>query len=190
MSWHCGNLDTSASSDTRSFTCSITTSTSTKILPPNSTSMIQMFRVVATGLFLSLSTPRLTSRLAFTHGLAHRAARRLAHALDRADGADNIQSVDSCQVARQVAGSVPLQLGGLGFVSYPGTRKARFLSMNLFLVVLDITNKPQLTKPHSLIHPQSPTPPLHKIFLPVGFCLRLRFFAFLSSCMVPDKTSS
>ena len=87
-------------------TCSPTTGTSTTIVPPNSTSM-QMFRV-ATGLFLSLATPRLISRLTFTHGLAHRAARRLAHALDRADGAGNIQSVASCQVARQVTGSVPL----------------------------------------------------------------------------------
>ena len=128
-------------------------------MPPNSTS-IQMFRV-ATGLFLSLATPRLTSRLTFTHGLAHRAARRLAHALDRADGAGNIQSVASCQVARQVAGSVPLQLGDLGLVHYPGTRKAAFLSMTIF----GSTGYYQqtTTKPRSLIHPQLPNP-LHNIF--------------------------
>ena len=94
-------------------------------MPPNSTS-VQMFRV-ATGLFLSLATLRLTSRLTFTHGLAHRAARRLAHALDRVDGADSIQSVASCQVVRQMAGSVPLQLGESGLIHYPGSKKAAFL---------------------------------------------------------------
>ena len=126
----CGNLDTSASSHTRSLACSIAASTSTTIVTPNSTS-IQMFRA-ANGLFLSMATPRLTSRLAFANGLSHRAARRLAHALDRADGAGNIQSVASCQVARQVDGSVPLELGDLGFVHYPGTRKAIFRSMDFF----------------------------------------------------------
>ena len=84
-----------------------------------------MFRVAA-GLFLSLETPRLTSRLTFTHGLAHRAARRLAHALDRVDGADNTHSVASCQVARQVAGAVPLQLGDSGLVHYPGKESRIF----------------------------------------------------------------
>ena len=95
-------------------------------MPPNSTS-VQMFRV-ATGLFLYLAKARLTSGLTCTHGLAHRAARRLTHAIDRIDGAGNIQSVASCQVVRQVAGSAPLQLGYSGLIHYPG--KESRISLN------------------------------------------------------------
>ena len=113
-------------------------------MPPNSTS-IQMFRV-ATGLFWSSATSRLTSGLTFTHGLAHRAARRLAHALGRVDGAGNIQSVASCQVVRQVAGSVPLQLGDSGLINYPGKESRISINGLFFLVALDITNKPQLNR--------------------------------------------
>ena len=148
-----------------------------------------MFRV-ATGVFLSSVTPRLTSRLTFTHGLAHRAARRLAHALDRADVADNIQPVASCQVARQVAGSVPLQLGSLGLVHYLGTRKTTFLSMNHFSGGAGYYQQ-TTTKPRSLIFntPATTQPtPQNCVNCASLFFNRLCFISFERLSMVMNCT--
>ena len=116
-----------------------------------------MFRV-ATGLFLYLAKARLTSGLACTHGLAHRAARRLTHALGRVDGAGNIQSVASCQVVRQVAGSAPLQLGDSGLIHYPG-KESRISLSGLFFFGSTRYYQQTTTKPRSSLHPQLPNLP-------------------------------